>query len=84
AEVELARMLRANIIDLVFTEDLDTMVFGAWSEHRSEDSSHQSDIILYHTEDIESNPDLGFNTADLIFIALMSSGGYSVCQIHPI
>ena len=29
AEVKLARMLRANIIDLIFTEDSDAMVFGA-------------------------------------------------------
>lgn len=41
---------------------------------------HKSDMILYRAEDVELHPDLGFNPADLIFIALASGGDYSVSQ----
>jgi holliday junction resolvase YEN1 len=35
-------------------------------------------MLLYRAEDVESHPELGFTPADLIFIALMSGGDYSV------
>ena len=50
------------------------------TSHGMDDSMHKSDMILYCAKDVESHPDFGFNTADLIFIALASSGDYSVSQ----
>ncbi|KIM87276.1 hypothetical protein PILCRDRAFT_270457 [Piloderma croceum F 1598] len=81
AEVELARMSRAGIFDLVLTEDSDAMLFGALRvarENGPEDSTKQTDLLLYHAEDVAAHPDLGFTAEDLIFVALLSGGDYSV------
>ena len=50
------------------------------TSHRMEDSMHKSDIILYHAKDVQLHLDLGFNTADPIFIILASSSDYLVSQ----
>ena len=42
-------------------------------------STHESDAILYKAEDIELHPQLGFTSADFVFIALICGGDYSVC-----
>lgn len=46
-----------------------------------EDSTKQTDLLFYRAEDVAAHPDLGFTTADLIFMALLSGGDYSV-SVH--
>lgn len=57
---------------------LDTPIFFASHRNGPEDTTNMSDMLLYRAEDVESHPELGFTPADLIFIALMSGGDYSV------
>ncbi|KIM86490.1 hypothetical protein PILCRDRAFT_816437 [Piloderma croceum F 1598] len=78
AEFELALMSKAGTIDLVLTEDLNSMLFGAWQVAKEHGKAHTqySDLILYRRTDVENHPALGFTSGDLIFIAIMSSGDY--------
>jgi len=49
-----------------------------------EDSTKQTDLLLYHAEDVAAHPDLGFTTEDLIFVALLSGGNYSVSGFNAL
>jgi Holliday junction resolvase YEN1 len=58
------------------------MVFSSAPCRRGVDddsSTRESDAILYKAEDIESHPQLGFTSADFVFIALICGSAYSVC-----
>jgi hypothetical protein len=46
------------------------------------DPGSQSDYLVYRSTTIASHPDVMFNTADLIVIALLAGGDYAVSKTH--
>ncbi|KIM77468.1 hypothetical protein PILCRDRAFT_76654, partial [Piloderma croceum F 1598] len=79
AEVELASMSKAGTLDLVLTEDSDSMLFGTLLVAREcgKEHSQNFNMTLYYSINVETHPVLGFTPEDLIFIAIMSGGDYS-------
>ncbi|KZP20481.1 PIN domain-like protein [Athelia psychrophila] len=81
AEVELARMSQAQMLDVVLTEDSDSIVFGtavvARKHGLEHDHTRQYDMLMYRMEDVTNHPSLGFNSLDLTFIALVAGGDYA-------
>ncbi|KAH8119353.1 hypothetical protein DFH11DRAFT_440862 [Phellopilus nigrolimitatus] len=92
AEVELAHLNRAGIIDAVMTDDADTFLFGAYTIIRnpsmrlSSNKSHPAlnlegkeskfHVMEYRAEDIRTNPQIGMTQGGMVLFALLTGGDY--------
>ncbi|KAG6819067.1 hypothetical protein H0H93_015786 [Arthromyces matolae] len=77
AEAELAWMSRANILDVVLTQDSDTWVFGAKAILRTIKNDGGLGNMYYEADDIASHPNIGLRRGDFIAIAILAGGDYS-------
>ncbi|KAL4241617.1 XPG/Rad2 endonuclease [Abortiporus biennis] len=92
AKAKLAYLNRKGYIDAILTDDVDAFVFGArtiikntgtgLSGNKSKPALNmdgkpsKSHTMIYNAAEIESNPQIGMNRADLVFFALLSGGDY--------
>ncbi|TDL13512.1 PIN domain-like protein, partial [Rickenella mellea] len=90
AEAELAMLNRVGIIDAVFTEDVDTLIFGAHTHasnpcsalahaHQQASTSNKRDhmeISIYRSARILEHPDVRLSTGGLVMMALLCGGDY--------
>ncbi|KAI0087645.1 hypothetical protein BDY19DRAFT_954743 [Irpex rosettiformis] len=93
AEAELAYLNRIGVIDAVWTDDVDTLVFGATlvirnqsknlSGNRAHDLTNsdgrddKNHTMTFSAEDIKRHPKVNLDQEGLILIALLSGGDYS-------
>lgn len=74
AEMELAYLNEAGIIDAILTDDVDTFIFRVHTVIRNPSSTHPHDNKLKQHFHVYS--EIQRSHADLIFIALCSGGDY--------
>ena len=81
AEAECAILQREGIVDMVLSEDVDTMMFGCnktirnWSSEGTRGNKSPTHISLYEGEKIK-NGKSGLDREGMVLIALMSGGDY--------
>ncbi|KAG5650957.1 hypothetical protein H0H81_010414 [Sphagnurus paluster] len=77
ADAELAWMSRAAIIDIVLSEDSNTIVFGAKAVLRvMTGPDGQETMKMYESADMATNLDLKLELCDLVLIAILGGGDY--------
>ncbi|ORY03839.1 hypothetical protein BCR34DRAFT_573196 [Clohesyomyces aquaticus] len=81
AEAECALLQREGIVDAVFSEDVDTLMFGSgltirnWSPEQKLSSKTPTHVNVYDAVKTKSGPS-GLDHEGMILVALMSGGDY--------
>ncbi|KAL8725505.1 MAG: hypothetical protein Q9181_006399 [Wetmoreana brouardii] len=81
AEAECALLQKEGIVDAVFSEDVDTMMFGCtvqlrnWSSENTRGNKVPTHVNLYRAEATKQGKS-GLDSDGMILIALMSGGDY--------
>ncbi|KAF8955909.1 PIN domain-like protein [Flammula alnicola] len=78
AEAELAELNQQNLIDAVFTEDSDALVFGATCVIRTPNVKEEGDWVkVFSLTAIKSDPRVALDDAGLFFMAILCGGDYN-------
>jgi holliday junction resolvase YEN1 len=72
AEAECALLQKSGYVDLVITEDVDSLMFGATKVAREVSSGKRSHLDVYSDIMLAT----GLNTDGLVLIAMLSGGDY--------
>jgi len=72
AEAECALLEREGLVDIVITEDVDSLMFGASKVAREIPDKNRTHVNLY--SDVERKT--GLDSDGLVFIAMASGGDY--------
>jgi holliday junction resolvase YEN1 len=72
AEAECALLQKRGVVDLVITEDVDALMFGAEKVAREIPEKNRSHVCLY--ENVEER--IGLDKDGLVLVAMMSGGDY--------
>jgi Holliday junction resolvase YEN1 len=81
AEAEAALLQREGIVDAVFSEDVDTLMFGCglsmrnWSSEGSRGNKQPTHVTVYDASKIATGPS-GLDREGMVLVALMSGGDY--------
>jgi holliday junction resolvase YEN1 len=81
AEAEAALLQREGIVDAVFSEDVDTLMFGCgltmrnWSSEGSRGNKTPTHVTIYDASKIAAGPS-GLDREGMVLVALMSGGDY--------
>jgi len=74
AEAECAALQRLGIVDMVITEDVDAIMFGATKVVREITNTNKTRTHIYLYQDVEEMT--GLDKDALVLIAMMSGGDY--------
>ncbi|KAG8528237.1 uncharacterized protein KY384_007154 [Bacidia gigantensis] len=80
AEAECAALQKNGIVDAVFSEDVDTLMFGAgctlrnWTAEGGRGNKSPTHIDIYRADEIQKKS--GMDREGMILVALMSGGDY--------
>ncbi|KAK0478833.1 PIN domain-like protein [Armillaria novae-zelandiae] len=82
AEAELATMNKAGIIDMIITEDSDTLVFGGMPPHSKRDNGEKIKIdpdeyVLYSSKHILAQDNVRLTEGGLFLLAILLGGDYN-------
>ncbi|PPQ82236.1 hypothetical protein CVT26_009348 [Gymnopilus dilepis] len=78
AEAELAELNRRGIIDVVFSEDVDVLVFGAPCVIRTLNVKDEGDwVTVFNSEMVQSDPRVRLDRAGMFFMAILCGGDYN-------
>ncbi|KAJ7585012.1 PIN domain-like protein [Mycena floridula] len=78
AEAEIAWLSQVHAIDLGWSDDSDSIVFGTTAVCRLDpEDKGDTNIVIYSAYNIAHHDDLMLSHEDLIFIALLAGGDYS-------
>ncbi|KAI9776139.1 MAG: hypothetical protein M1839_000555 [Geoglossum umbratile] len=81
AEAEAALLQREGVVDAVFSEDVDTLMFGCelsmrnWSSEGSRGNKQPTHVTVYDASKIATGPS-GLDREGMVLVALMSGGDY--------
>ncbi|TDL24373.1 PIN domain-like protein [Rickenella mellea] len=79
AEAELALLNKAGLIDAVFTEDVDALIFGARTVVRGASiRTSQATISVFRAAEVSQHADVHLSASGLIMMALLCGGDYSM------
>lgn len=80
AEAECALLQKEGIVDVVFSEDVDTLMFGSrktirnWGPENPKGKGVPTHVTMYDLSDIKR--DVGLTPDGMVLVALMSGGDY--------